>query len=629
MSRPSIQCVVALFISSSIAIGVSAVAAFAQDYNRLAQANPVERAGADAPTSVAPAEEGSAPTQSEGERREKLKRRGGEQVGDRPRGSSIVLGMHLQESDGAGVKVVKVATASPAYDAGLQDGDELLSFQGFNAKSYREWMDGIQRLTKDAPEKSIIPVVVSREGKTVALKIRVPEKKADDSRLPKALGQQITKENQTVVAPGGVAPFPQRGPINSGDDIMVAGPFGQFFGEDANNPTERAMAEIFRLGSTAQPAPPVPNPAPIGTNPSAPAGVNPPLPEGTNPTLTTGASSSAPPSNSKATQNTVAANTSVPQSGTGERIGLAGFRNTQNGMVVMVDVGGLPPGNYLVGIEDPGLIGVGDAAVETSGTPLPQPQVQPPQLTPPTNPVQDPIASPPPEPDATPRPAQPRGNQPVPQSNLQQPRQIPRTVLAQVVDRTATGIATPAPATAQPTNAAPAGPVLDNRSRPQQPVLPPAASAGGVSPTMNQIGTLTVDDSGTGRMQQEVEGVQVQGVVGQAIVIWSQGAGQQQTLPANLDPAADPTTGEAAQQSLAQGSQNVAQPQLGAAVPRQGTSPNGALNDSPVPVAAGLIRLVSDRRPGATGLDATGVEPQVTPADGQPVNTPAGVNPVR
>jgi hypothetical protein len=41
---------------------------------------------------------------------------------------------------------------------------------------------------------------------------------------------------------------------------------------------------------------------------------------------------------------------------------LAGFRNREQGMMVMVDVGSLPPGNYMVAIADPGMIPGGAGA---------------------------------------------------------------------------------------------------------------------------------------------------------------------------------------------------------------------------------------------------------------------------
>jgi len=56
----------------------------------------------------------------------------------------------------------------------------------------------------------------------------------------------------------------------------------------------------------------------------------------------------------------------------------------------------------------------------------------------------------------------------------------------------------------------------------------------------HEIGTITVDQSGTGRMQHVVEGMQVRNVVGQALVIYTSGTTPAVTLPPNLDATVDP-----------------------------------------------------------------------------------------
>jgi hypothetical protein len=96
-------------------------------------------------------------------------------------------------------------------------------------------------------------------------------------------------------------------------------------------------------------------------------------------------------------------------------------------------------------------------------------------------------------------------------------------------------------------------------------------------------------------MQQTVEGVQVASVVGQALAIYSQSpqvqSTQQQVLPPNLDPAADPQRGSAGAGS-AQGSQEgVAQNADNAG--RATLTPG--VGNAGVPVAAGIIRLLPDR----------------------------------
>ena len=88
---------------------------------------------------------------------EKLKLRAGERVGNNASGAAQVLGMSLQEGTHNRVKVVDVAMNSPAFDAGVMNGDEILAFQGFRGESYRKWIDGIQRLTSpEAKGKGVV-----------------------------------------------------------------------------------------------------------------------------------------------------------------------------------------------------------------------------------------------------------------------------------------------------------------------------------------------------------------------------------------------------------------------------------------------------------------------------------------
>ena len=130
---------------------------------------------------------------------------------------------------------------------------------------------------------------------------------------------------------------------------------------------------------------------------------------------------------------------------------------------------------------------------------------------------------------------------------------------------------------------------------------------------LSDIGTLTVDQSGTGRMQQTVEGARVRDVVGKAIVIYSQG-NSQQTVPANLNGSA----GTANKQGVIDSAHS--------SHPTDGDNYNrtGANAAARTPVAAGVIRLISDRRPPAAGNagapgNASGIE--------QPANAVPPTNP--
>lgn len=555
---------------------------------------------------------------------EKLKLRAGERVGNSARGSAQVLGMSLQEGTHQRVKVVDVAMNSPAFDAGVMKGDEILAFQGFRGESYRKWIDGIRRLTTDTGAGLKIPVVVNRDGKQVSVGIVVPEKPVRPS-IPRALAQP-----GSPLIPPGASPASAGGPgapvaIAGGNNVAIdnGGPFGEFFAGQASA-NESAMAQIVRIGGQ-----PSPNPSP------APA-----------------ARAAAGGNQSQTTP------TAAPING-GARIGMAGFRDDPSGMVVMVDVGALPPGNYTVAVTDPSVLG----GAGVTGAGAVNPNVQSPSQLAPEVPVPAPNSGRNLVPSgAAPTPAgtrQPQGNLP-PSSN----RSIPRTILAQVAETaepttTDSGLGTAAdsipptgevsPSTIPPTGQVnpstipPTGEVFPSTSTPtgkskvneaQRAQMAKDAAGTGSGATLNQIGTITVDQSGTGRMQQKVESVQVRNLVGQAIVLYSQGGSPQTTLPANLNGSAgtatpqgvvdSPASSGSPRANNANGGQGSAAAQTAAQQP--------ATSGSQVPVAGGVIQLVTDRRPPATTAPQTSQAPAGTnDAGGQPAiaTPPAGQNLVR
>jgi hypothetical protein len=150
-----------------------------------------------------------------------------------------------------------------------------------------------------------------------------------------------------------------------------------------------------------------------------------------------------------------------------------------------------------------------------------------------------------------------------------------------------------------------------------------AGTGVGLGPSIT-VGTLTIDQGGTGQLQQVVDGVSVQHVVGQAIVIYAQGDQLRGLPPTNRNAGAaapgQPRTGQTG--IVAQPPAN--QPRGGAATApsaarRAGAPALGADQAfaGPVPVAAGIIRLMSDQPAGegvgtpqrpAASLPATGQE---------------------
>lgn len=604
---------------------------------------------------------------SPAEQAEALERRAGEQVDDDPLNRAVVLGMHVQEGDSGRMKVVDVAAASPAFEGGVREGDEIVSFDGFTGKTYREWVDGIRKLVTDTPDLAAVTVELLRDGKRITAELQIPEEKADDARMLGPLGQQLPNEGQQSPPPGPNQPFAPG--VISDNDVFING--GGFFG-DVDSVGDRAMAQIVRL--TPQQTAPVnqPNPATQTRQQTATAAV------------------------ARARQQTPPVAPGNPAADGAGRIGLAGFRDDANGMVVMVDVGGLPPGSYPVGIEDAGLIMAGGPVRSALNNPIPntgdvrsqertnrinrRPNNQPANSRPINNtPTNVPRTQPRPQLRQTPGGA--GGNQ----RQSQTEALIPRTVLAQVADdnASATGSSTPptgqvqpnsTPATGEvnpnltpptgevnPNLTPPTGRVLSPGAPPTGQVLPPGApptgrvlpsgttatglpdpdavgedgvggtgvndglinGAGQSVSTLAQIGVLTIDQSGTGRLQQTVEGVRVRDVVGQAIVIYAPATPPQTTVPPNTNvsgtrggstatnqyPAGNAPAGNAPAGNAAAGNTPAAAQsrQVPGRTPQQiaNTAP---LAGTPVPVAAGIIRLMSDRRPNVdvSGAGATG-----------------------
>jgi len=521
--------------------------------------------------------------------REKLKLIAVERVGGNPRGTAQVLGMALQEGPRDHVKVVDVAMNSPAFDAGVTKGDEIVAFQGFRGETYRKWIDGIQRLTSDTAPGLKIPVLVDREGQRMTMRIEVPVKPIRPS-TPRTLAQP----GGSLISPGAGPALPASGApgavANGGNNVVIDnnGPFGEFFGGQAVSANERAVAQIVRIGGQ-----PSPSPGPA----QAP---------------TTGA-------------------TATPNKGSA-RIGMAGFRDDPAGMVVMVDVGALPPGNYTVGITDPSVLG----GPTVTGVGAVNPNVQSPsQVAPPQVPAPAAGSGGGAIPkSAVPAPGgagQPQGSLP-PASN----KNISARILAQVSD--AAG-----PAGAPATSAAPvdatspkAAPQATGESNVNSAPRPQGAAtagqnsttAGAGSGTLNQIGTITIDQSGTGRMQQKVEGVQVRNVVGQAIVLYSQGGAPQTTLPANLNGSTAGATRQGVVDSAtARNPQGTTDANGGQGSPAAQTAAlQPATAGAQVPVAGGIIQLVNDRRPPPTASQAPAGAAVEQPANATP---PAGQNLVR
>lgn len=192
-------------------------------------------------------------------------------------------------------------------------------------------------------------------------------------------------------------------------------------------------------------------------------------------------------------------------------------------------------------------------------------------------------------------PANPSNSGTLPQSKSNEPKRfetVPATILAQVSDSSLSDVAATRSATPRT-----------------------EFSANGVGPAL-QIGMITVDQRGAGRLQQVVEAVRVQDVIGQAIVIYAPNANPRATLPPNLNAGANPSAESGTPGTAAVGArQRTTQPgseaadaagrepataQPPAAIRNPETIANANSTSGNVPIAGGLIQFMTDGLPGET-----------------------------
>jgi hypothetical protein len=459
--------------------------------------------------------------------------------------------MDLEEGPNRRAVVVEVTAASPAFDAGIREGDVIVSVDGFAAKTYREWIDGIRRMVTDAPDGAAVAVEVLRNGKRVVTNVRTLESRVDDPLLPNLLdpAQAQPGSQGTGAAARQAANQPQRG-IPGSNVFVNNAPFNDAFGADLSPAIDRAMAEIIRLEEHQQSR---------GVNETAAAGARPAAVEHTN---------------SAETQ--TAGELATPPAGPEGRIGIAGFRDAQDGVLVLVDVGGLAPGSYRVSVEDPAIVLGQERTMPLSGI-------------------------------STPGAIEPQNSNTSPHGSSTTP----------------SNAGTPPTAQVNPPATPPSGRVLPPAAPATGRVLPPgtspvglpaddprvaggregessshAATGGAQAGTLSQVGVITVDENGTGTLQQVIEGIRVRDITGQAIVIHAPSKPSESTSTAN------PSTTSARAGGVTPSNQDASDAvRSGTAAnraPQQHSLPASELGqtpDSTGPIAAGIIRLLPDRRP--------------------------------
>jgi hypothetical protein len=123
---------------------------------------------------------------------------------------------------------------------------------------------------------------------------------------------------------------------------------------------------------------------------------------------------------------------------------------------------------------------------------------------------------------------------------------------------------------------------------------------------------LTIDQSGTGRMQHLVEGVRVRDVVGQAIVLYASANQPTTAVPPNANTSGTAVRDQA-RATPGGASRNNAQTRQNAANQQQATTRNqaparataGAIGGTGTPVAAGIIQMMGPRGTGQGAVDVT------------------------
>jgi membrane-associated protease RseP (regulator of RpoE activity) len=225
-----------------------------------------------------------------------------------------ILGMKLFEVRPGAVRVDDVTAASPAWDAGIRPGDQLLSIEGVKIRKLAPWVEDIAKLLDDQKDGHAVAAQIVRKEEQLDLRIKLPISRAAEARDARkadlAVAEQARKQAQgagqpqqpgSTIVNTGEGERDYYGPGYVGGGGLVGGGYadGGVPSENADdrNP-DRAIAQL--------------------------AAVN---------TFGGGASG---------------------------QIGLATFQTSGSSVAANVIVRGLPQGSYVVGIDDGGgMVGAG------------------------------------------------------------------------------------------------------------------------------------------------------------------------------------------------------------------------------------------------------------------------------
>lgn len=233
-----------------------------------------------------------------------------------------ILGMKLFEVQPGAVRVDDVTAASPAWDAGIRPGDQLLSIEGVKVRKLAPWVEDIARLLDDQKDGHAVAAQVKRKDEQLDLRIKLPVSRAAQARdarqadlaaaelaRKQAQGAGQPQQPGTTIVNGGEGEQDYYGPGYAGGGGLVGGGYadGGVPNENADdrNP-DRAIAQLAAMNTLG--------------------------------------------------------------SGGGGQVGLATFQTSGSSVAANVVVRGLPQGSYVVGIDDgSGMVGAGGAGVGPYG----------------------------------------------------------------------------------------------------------------------------------------------------------------------------------------------------------------------------------------------------------------------
>jgi hypothetical protein len=217
-----------------------------------------------------------------------------------------ILGMTIEEELDGRAFVTEVGATSPAWDAGIRRGDEIISLHGMRIETFPEWVEGVRKVIADAVDGQSIPIEIVREGSPLDLQVKVPIQRSGGAAQARR-STRIDSQQPTTVA-GGTASASVPYPAGAG----AALPVGAVATGDAasQQASLRAAAELHAVSN------------PNGTETESLAADQSPA---------------------------------TPPTGPGShsaRIGSAVFVDGNAGMLAGVTLGGLPQGSYSVVIAN-------------------------------------------------------------------------------------------------------------------------------------------------------------------------------------------------------------------------------------------------------------------------------------